>query len=458
MSEKSVGTQGPKVALICVVGFLPIVILSAYLSGTSITTAIVLSLVAAGLGLIGAFAFNAPVKPLLGVALIGQCAAFTASMAGQPWQLDSHMVFFAALAILVVLRDIPTILAATAAIAVHHLSFSVFFPAMVYPSAELAGNLGRTALHAVVVLAEAAALCFAIKRQNILMDNVKEQSAEIEAAIEDARVAAKERETLQAHQSLIIQKLSEGLSRLAKGDLTRKIEVDVDGEFEVLKTDFDATIDQLTALLNDVFSSTQAISEGSDNLSSTSSQLATRTEQQAASLAETTTTLTQLKESVTSTAQNVNDANDMANATRALAEDGTRIVSETVDAMHEIKNGSDEIATIILTIEDIAFQTNLLALNAGVEAARAGPSGQGFAVVASEVGALAQRSGQAAKEIAALIKATQNKVDGGVNLTEKANDALKTISEKITSVSDAVIEIKVVSRIWWKFEVGVISG
>ena len=117
--------------------------------------------VAAG---IAAFAIVAAVaglsgrKPLIGVALIGQCVVLTATFSGHPWQIDSHMVFFAALAVLVILRDIPTIIAATAAIAIHHLSLSYFMPALVYPSVDLVQNLIRTGLHAVVFLIEAGIL------------------------------------------------------------------------------------------------------------------------------------------------------------------------------------------------------------------------------------------------------------------------------------------------------------
>lgn len=76
-------------------------------------------------------------------------------------------------------------------------------------------------------------------------------------------------------------------------------------------------------------------------------------------------------------------------------------------AMAELEAQSVRIGEITRLIEGIASQTSLLALNAAIEAARAGDSGRGFAVVAQEVGSLAQRSHEAAREIADLVGAIQ---------------------------------------------------
>ncbi|MFN3208380.1 MAG: methyl-accepting chemotaxis protein [Roseovarius sp.] len=114
------------------------------------------------------------------------------------------------------------------------------------------------------------------------------------------------------------------------------------------------------------------------------------------------------------------------------------VVRQAIDAMEEISGSSDQIAQIIVLIEDIAFQTNLLALNAGVEAARAGDAGRGFAVVASEVRALAQRSTEAAMQIKSLIGKSAMHVKNGVDLVNEAGTALKSILDRVAQIDKLV--------------------
>lgn len=85
-------------------------------------------------------------------------------------------------------------------------------------------------------------------------------------------------------------------------------------------------------------------------------------------------------------------------------------------------------------INDIVFQTRLLSFNASVEAARAGEHGKGFAVVAEEMGNLAHSSGEAAREIEAILEKatnhTRKKIEEVSQELERAtSEAVKAISE-----------------------------
>ena len=49
---------------------------------------------------------------VLALILIGECIALTAAFAGHPWQLDTHMLYFAVLAIVSTMVSVPALLAA----------------------------------------------------------------------------------------------------------------------------------------------------------------------------------------------------------------------------------------------------------------------------------------------------------------------------------------------------------
>ncbi len=115
-------------------------------------------------------------------------------------------------------------------------------------------------------------------------------------------------------------------------------------------------------------------------------------------------------------------------------------------AVAAIKASSDQIASIIKTIDEIAFQTNILALNAAVEAARAGEAGAGFAVVAEEVRNLAQRSAVAARETAAKIEEAVHRTGEGVRISDKVGRSLEEIVTRVRRTDELINEIATASN------------
>jgi methyl-accepting chemotaxis protein len=281
---------------------------------------------------------------------------------------------------------------------------------------------------------------------------VAERQAEMLAAEDREQIEQERRENERrraaekADQDRVVSVLAEGLSGLARGDLTHRIETPFPGEYERLRTDFNAAISELQSAIRRVSDATGDIQTGAGQISDASDDLASRTERQAASLEQTSAALHEVSATVKSAAETAQQARVATQDASREAEQSGVIVRDATSAMSEIEQSSQQISKIIGVIDEIAFQTNLLALNAGVEAARAGDAGRGFAVVAQEVRALAQRSAEAAQEIKLLISASTRQVGQGVALVDQTGAALLRIVEQVSKINTLISGIAASSQ------------
>ena len=235
------------------------------------------------------------------------------------------------------------------------------------------------------------------------------------------------------------------LGALACGDLTQKVETDYEGRFQELKLSINSTIETLAKTVDTIKMTTIEVANSVHDINIGAENLSLRAEAEASSLEETAATTEQLAASVKISAAASRNSSTIAVEGLEVALRGGTIVKTAVEAMRRIDQEAVKISDIISVIESIAFQTNLLALNAAIEAARAGDAGKGFAVVASEVRSLAQRSSDAARDIAVLINASTAEASEGVRLAALAGDALDQIVESSRRVSGKINEIAVAS-------------
>lgn len=170
-------------------------------------------------------------------------------------------------------------------------------------------------------------------------------------------------------------------------------------------------------------------------MSSSAQILAQGATQQASAVEEISATVSDISGNSKKTSAAAAEAGEYVNKAGSQLGVSMDFVKELNVAMEDISNSSQEISTIISTIENIAFQINILALNASVEAARAGSAGKGFAVVANEVSNLASKSDQAAKATKELIEDAIVAVTKGSQVVNQVTDSLQRTNQHAGNVT-----------------------
>lgn len=416
------------------VAFVPVIGLIGYFAGQLGVLPLVMALVFAAIAFSTLKHVDRFAETVIPLAVMGQCIAFTAAFSGTQWQMDAHMMFFAAMASLASLVSLKSLVVGTLVVALHHLALGAFMPALVFPSVGLLENMERAVFHAVILVMEVAALGASITIR-IQLDRKNTQS------MEHAAQAQLQTTAIRQEQENSIEQLKSALGHLSNGDLTIRLPDDMPPSFQGLRDDFNQAVENLRAVLDRVRIGATDVQRQIRDIDTASEDLSMRTQSQAATLEETAAALSELNSSVQSSASVAQRSSEATKSVQSRASKSQDIVEQAVGAMESITASAQKIASMNALIEDIAFQTNLLALNAGVEAARAGEAGRGFAVVASEVRGLSQRASDAANDIRDLIEESGAEVATGVELVGKTGETLQEIIGAVSEMNTFVGEI-----------------
>ena len=325
---------------------------------------------------------------------------------------------------------------------------------------DLEGSGGVSFLMVVLMVASLAALV--IGALGLLRLYVGEQAERAQMAEAQKREAeAQEQEAKRvndANQGAILRLMNE-LQAVAEGDLTQQATVteDITG---AIADSINYTVEELRTLVGQVQSTAARVTDTTGQVDQTSTDLLAASKEQLHEIRATGEAVLQMAGRINEVSGHAQGTAAVARQSRLAAEQGLQAMQNNISGMNAIRDhiqetskrikrlgeSSQEIGEITELISDITEQTNVLALNAAIQAASAGDAGRGFSVVAEEVQRLAERSGDATRRIAALVKTIQTDTHDAVAAMERSTVGVVEGTRLSDAAGRALEEIDSVSR------------
>ena len=291
---------------------------------------------------------------------------------------------------------------------------------------------------------------------------VQAQSQRASQAEQQRQAAlAQEREAKRvndANQAAILRLMNE-LQQVAEGDLTQQATVteDITG---AIADSVNYTVEELRSLVSQVQGTTERVSQTTQQVESTSTELLAASAEQLREIRQTGEAVLEMAGRINQVSGEAQRSMDVARQSLEAAINGRQAVQDTIGGMDAIREqiqetskrikrlgeSSQEIGEITELISDITEQTNVLALNAAIQAASAGEAGRGFSVVAEEVQRLAERSADATRQIAALVKTIQTDTQDAVAAMEHSTQDVVKGAQLSDAAGSALADIDRVTR------------
>ena len=256
-----------------------------------------------------------------------------------------------------------------------------------------------------------------------------------------------------------ILKLLDEMGNLADGDLTIQPEV-TEQITGAIADSINFAVKEMRNLVVRIKAAAQQVAVASERSRQTANELTQAATRQAVQIAETTDRVKSMAKSMENMSVSAEKSAEVAQGSVSTAKRGAEAVQNTIQGMDGMRQqiqetakrikrlgeSSQQIGEIVELINDIAEQTNILSLNAAIQAAMAGEAGRGFAVVADEVQRLAERSGEATKQIADLVKTIQADTNEAVASMEQATKGVVEGTRLADAAGQALGEIESVSE------------
>lgn len=284
-----------------------------------------------------------------------------------------------------------------------------------------------------------------INEQRNIIEKIMDSASNVGSASEECSSVSEEMSSSSQNQTLSVMELKSAMGQMSK------------------------SVEEVANKISDIAGKINSVTDFVEKIENDSENMILAVNNTNETITDVTSSIEEMNATIEIVANNANVANNEAKKTVEVTKEGKITVENTVQEMDNINlamlnltevikglgKAAVQIGDIVEVIDDIAEQTNLLALNAAIEAARAGEHGKGFAVVAGAIGNLAEKSGEATKDITSLIKHIQDelenaikttdagaeKVRNGVGLVQRTGNVLDNIFQDIDNTTKLINEI-----------------